>query len=65
MPSKLIIASFSAGIVAGATVMGAIGLRNSSAQTAEQPGRGSWRFIKGLDRSRLGSIRTQELSNSA
>jgi hypothetical protein len=38
MPSKLIIASFTAGIVVGTTVMGAIGLRNSSAQTAEQPG---------------------------
>jgi hypothetical protein len=38
MPSKLIIASFTAGIVVGATVMGAIGLRNSNAQTAEQAG---------------------------
>jgi hypothetical protein len=38
MPSKLIIASFAAGIVVGAAVMGAIGLRNSGAQTEEQAG---------------------------
>jgi len=36
MPSKPMIASFAAGIVVGATFMGAIGLRSSSAQTAGQ-----------------------------
>jgi hypothetical protein len=38
MSQRLIVASFGAGIIVGAAIMGAIGLRNSNAQTAEQPG---------------------------
>jgi pyrimidine deaminase RibD-like protein len=35
---KLIFASFVAGIIVGATIMGAIGLHNAAAQSAGQPG---------------------------
>jgi len=45
MPSKPMIASFAAGIVVGATFMGAIGLRNSSAQLLSNSGNsGIWQL---------------------